>query len=522
MRARLLFILLVAAAAGYCQTQGRVNPNLVERLLRGEAAPDAPASTTENLFGAPQVAATDLVGARDVQLADIDGDDDLDAVTAEMGAFSSAEDRFIGSQVSWYENDGSGGFTLVQAIATASDGAASVATFDFEGDGDVDVLAACSGDYDPGAVSYSGGSISWFKNDGTGDLGEEIDVPAPADGAAAIASADLNDDANPDAIAAMREDNKIVWFAGDGFLGFSGQKVVDTNVAYANDVVAADLDGDDLLDLVHAAGDDDKVSWNAYEGSGEFGEQQIINTEAFGVISVAAGDLDGDDDVDAVSASQGDDKVAWYRNEGGGNFGLGAPREITTATPMVEPIVLADFDQDGDLDVAAGDWGADRVTWYANDGAGNFGAQQVVATLGGDVEGLAAGDIDGDGDLDLIACTWDDNSMAWMENRLGEVSARPRDAAPSEFRLLGAYPNPFNPSTIARYELPEAANVRIAVYNALGERVALIADGRRPAGVHEAAFDAGGLSGGVYFLEFEAIGVSGETTREATKAILAK
>ncbi len=72
-----------------------------------------------------------------------------------------------------------------------------------------------------------------------------------------------------------------------------------------------------------------------------------------------------------------------------------------------------------------------------------------------------------------------------------------RKAAPLPARLhLGQnYPNPFNPSTIIPYQLPAATRVRLEVFNILGQRVATLVDGERPAGFHTAAWNATDASG---------------------------
>ncbi|NBC15796.1 MAG: T9SS type A sorting domain-containing protein [Bacteroidetes bacterium] len=60
--------------------------------------------------------------------------------------------------------------------------------------------------------------------------------------------------------------------------------------------------------------------------------------------------------------------------------------------------------------------------------------------------------------------------------------------------------------TTIRYALPEPTRVRLAVYDLLGREVATLADGLKPAGRHEAIFEASGLPSGVYLYRLEAAG----------------
>ncbi|MBS1262030.1 MAG: Bacillopeptidase F [Calditrichaeota bacterium] len=75
---------------------------------------------------------------------------------------------------------------------------------------------------------------------------------------------------------------------------------------------------------------------------------------------------------------------------------------------------------------------------------------------------------------------------------------------PREFALTDVWPNPFNASLSLRYELPEAANVRAALYNVLGQRVATIVDTRREPGSHRLSWRAHELASGIYLLRFSA------------------
>ncbi|MFQ5629521.1 MAG: T9SS type A sorting domain-containing protein, partial [bacterium] len=69
---------------------------------------------------------------------------------------------------------------------------------------------------------------------------------------------------------------------------------------------------------------------------------------------------------------------------------------------------------------------------------------------------------------------------------------------PRVYELLQNYPNPFNPSTNIRYSLPEAAQVKIEIFNTLGQRMAILVDEQKPAGYHKIAFNAHGFASGVY------------------------
>jgi hypothetical protein len=72
------------------------------------------------------------------------------------------------------------------------------------------------------------------------------------------------------------------------------------------------------------------------------------------------------------------------------------------------------------------------------------------------------------------------------------------------FRLEQNYPNPFNPGTIISYSLPSAINVKLCVYNTLGQTVKLIVDGFKNAGNYSVNFNASDLPSGIYFYKLEA------------------
>ena len=75
---------------------------------------------------------------------------------------------------------------------------------------------------------------------------------------------------------------------------------------------------------------------------------------------------------------------------------------------------------------------------------------------------------------------------------------------PEEFGLDQNYPNPFNPSTVISYQLPVNSDVRLEVYNMLGQRVATLVNESQQPGRYEVSFDASSLSSGTYIYRIEA------------------
>jgi hypothetical protein len=76
----------------------------------------------------------------------------------------------------------------------------------------------------------------------------------------------------------------------------------------------------------------------------------------------------------------------------------------------------------------------------------------------------------------------------------GEISS-----LPTEFNLSQNYPNPFNPTTDIQLALPKASEVRLDIFNLLGQKVTTLVDGTLPAGYHTITWDATGHATGVYF-----------------------
>src|SRR6056297_675746 len=89
----------------------------------------------------------------------------------------------------------------------------------------------------------------------------------------------------------------------------------------------------------------------------------------------------------------------------------------------------------------------------------------------------------------------------------GEVATSAEEITnglPVAFELNQNYPNPFNPTTQIDFALPEASDVRLEIFNVIGQRVSILVNEQRTAGYHNVMFDASSLASGVYFYRIQA------------------
>lgn len=87
---------------------------------------------------------------------------------------------------------------------------------------------------------------------------------------------------------------------------------------------------------------------------------------------------------------------------------------------------------------------------------------------------------------------------------------------PQQIAILDNYPNPFNASTVIRYELSKQADTKLSVFDMLGRKVAVLVDGHMPAGSHSVRFNAETLPSGVYISRIQ----TGETADTHTMTLI--
>jgi len=275
----------------------------------------------------------------------------------------------------------------------------SAAIGDFDGDGELDVLAA-----ERQGPQFSGRRAFLLLADGLGgyvagspiDLG---DTGACCGGAVqALAVADLDLDGDLDFAVANELDDTVAFLFGDGAGGFSPPTLLAVGDRPI-ELVLTDLDGDGLPDLLVAnrAGRTVELAWNA--GGGSFGTPAPVATFASDVRAFHVADIDLDTTVDLVVGLDGvgfdPASVEVLLGTGGGAFSSLPP----VPAVLTESIASGDIDGDSDVDlvIGSGIQGGVGLVLYG-DGAGGF---SPGPTWNGGFETMALADVDGNGHPDI-------------------------------------------------------------------------------------------------------------------------
>ena len=160
--------------------------------------------------------------------------------------------------------------------------------------------------------------------------------------------------------------------------------------------------------------------------------------------------------------------------------------------------------------------GTDILLFNRNLCTSHCGSDEPVSLVRYAIELIAAKVDEG-----VIPATRIDESYARImelkNRRLTPTSLADAGSLPVSVELAQNFPNPFNPTTTIRWEMPDAGAVQLVVYNMLGQEVARLADEQLGAGVHQRVFNAAGLSSGVYVYRLTANGVTQSRTMTLVK-----
>jgi len=318
-----------------------------------------------------------------VDIADVDGDGDLDAL---IGAWS---------QNRLYLNNGEGMFSdCTGLISPDSDYSESVALGDVDGDGDLDAVVGNSTFY------LAEGLNRLYINEGPGVFtAARGRIPPHLEDSKAVILGDVDNDSDLDLFVGNNWGHQNRLYLNDGTGRFSD---ASHQMPYATDSRCAafgDVDGDGDLDIFRGT---DWYENNLYlnDGTGWFSDSTSqIPWDSDRTLSVAFGDVDGDDDIDLFVGNEWNDEDRLYLNDGTGWFS-DATNQIPQNNDSTYSVALGDVDSDGDLDAFLATY-EDRL--YLNDGTGWFSdATSQIPKDKHESYSVALGDVDDDGDIDAL------------------------------------------------------------------------------------------------------------------------
>ena len=95
---------------------------------------------------------------------------------------------------------------------------------------------------------------------------------------------------------------------------------------------------------------------------------------------------------------------------------------------------------------------------------------------------------------------------------------------PNKYVLFQNHPNPFNPNTITKYQIPELSFVILKVFDLMGNEIATLVEEEKPVGVYEVEFKTANLPSMIYFYRLEAIPADKKTVSfvDTKKMVLVK
>lgn len=316
---------------------------------------------------------------------DVDNDGKTDLVTASQNDNKLAWFRQKSVLASTVENPFEHQVLLNKPASSVND----LASGDMDGDGLKDLIS----------TERTSGRVTWYRNDVSGSLGEQLVLLDLNEGLAGLDVGDMNGDGAMDVIVTNTSDSTVaIYLNQGGGLNFT-EVIIDQGLDGPYSPHLSDIDNDGDLDILQAVGWDQTVSIYPNLGSGVFGPPITICDDCLFSTAIAAQDLNDDDLPELLVYVGQNQDLEIYENLGGMSFG--EPELIVDLVNGCRDIAFLDFDEDGDLDVFSTGIFTNRIRYAENLGGLNFAADLEVPFSVDGVYKLAVLDADLDGDDDL-------------------------------------------------------------------------------------------------------------------------
>ncbi|RMF56894.1 MAG: T9SS C-terminal target domain-containing protein [Calditrichaeota bacterium] len=349
------------------------------------------------LPGSGGVISNDASFSEGAAWADVDGDDDLDVMVANI---LDQNNRF-------YVNNGNGSFGFLSTIPPSTDGGFSYGSqfVDYDGDGDLD-LYVVNRDQVNFLYQYNN-NWNWTRIT-SGIIATEVQASWSG------AWVDIENDGDMDLfVSNFNQPNSLYLNAGDGTFSKVTTGEIVTDVEASVGCAWGDYDNDGFQDLFvananFANGQNNSLYRNNGDGTFTKVTGSPLTSDGGNSVGGSWGDYDNDGDLDLFVANYFNEDNFLYRNDGNGMFTRITDGVIVNDGGNSVGSGWGDYDYDGDLDLyVSDDGGANRL--YVNMGNGVFvkGVHNWVVTDERRSNAINWVDVDNDGDLDLFVVNGD-------------------------------------------------------------------------------------------------------------------
>jgi hypothetical protein len=325
----------------------------------------------------------DIAAPAHATVVDLDQDGDVDIVVSILGNVNPSDERV--GKVAWLENDGKFEFTT-HVILDDERRVADAQAGDLDADGDIDLVVAVFG--------FNHGRILWLEQRAKGQFAQHELLQAP--GTIHVPIHDFDGDGDLDVVALISQDYEEVWaFENQGGGSFQPKKrLLDYTHNFdlgSSGLVKCDLDRDGDMDLLWTAGDNLEIFyhypqpyhgcyWLENRGNWEFVKHRV--SDLGGTYAAAPSDLDGDGDTDLALVSMFNDwnvegaaSVVWLENDGRQKF---TPWQVDMTPILLATVACGDLDGDGRDDIVGGGFDpflpdprrGDLACWFNGQGGG--------------------------------------------------------------------------------------------------------------------------------------------------------
>jgi hypothetical protein len=347
------------------------------------------------------------------------------------------------------------GFAAPSKYLTGGVGTTSVAAGDFNGDGNLDLIAANQNSYDLGLLLGNG--------DGTFQTALNYPVMSQP---RSVAVGDLNGDGNLDVVVGSETGGDISLLAGNGDGTF--QSPVSLGLVDRPEfILVKDLNADSKLDLAVASFGG---FVHVFPGNGDGTVQAAVSyPTGMASISVDAADFNSDGKLDLAVANQNSNDFSILAGNGDGTF---QPAVSYSSSGFPTSIKAAELNGDGQMDLVVGRFGlapdyTGMVGVLLGNGDGTFNPA-VDYTVGMGAYSLAVSDFDADGSTDVVVANDLSNSVSVLSNQ-GNGSFQ----VSGEYGVGNAF-DPYQPYFVAAADFNKDGSPDIATANFADNSVSIL------------------------------------------------